>query len=74
MGPKLSAVTLNTLEPEDVRVCRDCGMVHVEERGCPLCAFLRKASKLKDSEKTPSPKEMVDWLYSEEEKERGFLD
>ena len=74
MVPKLSAVTLNTLEPEEVQVCRDCGMVHVEERGCPLCALLKKASKLKDSEKSLTAKEMVDWLYSEEEAKRGFLD
>ena len=76
MVKKLDAVTLSTLEPEDVRVCRDCGMVHVEERGCPLCAFLAKGWKLKNPEKKPSTKEMIDWLYTSEDEEseegKGF--
>jgi len=76
MGQKLRTITLDSLEPGDVRVCRDCGMVHVEERGCPLCAFLAKGWMLKNPEKKPSINEMVDWLYTpdeESEEKKGFF-
>ena len=74
MVQKLNGVSLDTLSPEEVRVCRDCGIVHVEDRGCPFCSLLSKAWKLKDSEKKASIREMVDWLYAEEpEEEKGFL-
>ncbi len=76
MVKSLNSVTLDTLEPQDLKVCRDCGTVFHGE-GCNFCSLLKKAWKLKDSEEKATVPQMIQWLKSEEEEpeeEEGFFD
>lgn len=77
MIKQLETVYLNTLDPSEVKVCRNCGLVWYGDEGCPFCSFLVKAWKGDDPK--PSIEEMLRWVHSPEgeegePKKKGFWD